>query len=112
MTYKFNYTKDVLNASYFEGVQALADVFGVHRNTVSRAIQSLKGLGYIQVTTNKGSSNVYNKVTTWLNCKPPVLVVKSESESVPNQTRNKTTKHAPVEQVVADNNFWIDDEPF
>ena len=67
MSYRFDYFKDVLNIPYMEDIQALADALSVHRNTVSRAVQTLKDLGYVTVKFKKGGTNTYTNVTTWLN---------------------------------------------
>lgn len=66
MTFRFNYMQRE-NLPYFESTQTLADVFDVHRNTVSKAIQKFKEIGYISVMSKTGGSNTYTKVTTWLN---------------------------------------------
>ncbi len=66
MTFRFNYMQRE-KLPYFESTQTLADVFGVHRNTVSKAIQKFKEIGYVTVTTKVGGSNTYTNVTTWLN---------------------------------------------
>jgi predicted transcriptional regulator len=62
MKFRFQYFKDELKKDYFESTQTLADVFNVHRNTVSRAIQTLKSLGYLTVQAKSGSSNIYTDV--------------------------------------------------
>ena len=80
MCYRFDYFKDVLKKPYFESTQTLANVFNVHRNTVSKAIQTLKTVGYIDIEVKKGSSNTYTKVTTWLNGVTPA------GENEPKQT--------------------------
>lgn len=83
MTFRFNGMKEK-GLPYFESTQTLADVFSVHRNTVSKAIQKFKDIGYISVTSKTGGSNTYTKVTTWLN---GVTSRKKDS----NKTSNKPT---------------------
>jgi biotin operon repressor len=99
MCYRFDYFNDVLKKPYFESTQTLADVFNVHRNTVSKAIQTLKTSGYINIQVKKGSSNTYTKVTTWLNGVTPA------GEDKPKHVQHKSeTKQAvkpnpiPVQQ--------------
>lgn len=80
MTFRFNGMKEN-RLPYFESTQTLADVFGVHRNTVSKAIQKFKEIGYVEVTTKVGGSNTYTKVTTWLNGITP----RKKGETKPKQ---------------------------
>lgn len=113
MVFRFDYFTDVQKKPYFESTQTLADVFGVHRNTVSRAIQTLKGLGYIELTTNKGGSNTYTKVTTWLN---GVLPAGQDKPKAPDVTHMKVIQKQPeVKPTPNFNDHWYgesEDDPF
>ena len=94
---------------YFESTQTLADVFGVHRNTVSKAIQKMKDIGYITLTTKVGGSNTYTKVTTWLNG----VVPKGSGEY--KQTSTQQSRPTPVVQkqkVPIPEPSWEEDDPF
>jgi DNA-binding transcriptional MocR family regulator len=99
MHFRFDYFTEVLKKPYFESTQTLADVFGVHRNTVSKAIQTLKSVGYIEVTTKKGGSNTYTKVTTWLNGSSPASSTNSKTYPV---------KAAPVQkkEIQPEKHWW------
>lgn len=95
MTFRFNGMTEK-GFSYFESTQTLADVFGVHRNTVSKAIQKFKEIGYVTVTTKVGGSNTYTNVTTWLNgVTPKKSKPKVEQTNKPAQT---FTKSVPTQQ--------------
>jgi len=102
MTFRFNFMVEK-KLTYFESTQTLADVFGVHRNTVSKAIQKLKEIGYIEVTPKVGGSNTYTKVTTWLNGVTPRKT---------NQP--KRVEYAPINKVQQPAQKWEDtyDCPF
>lgn len=95
MTFRYNYQIKE-GRTYFESTQTLADVFGVHRNTVSKAIQKLKEFGYIDVTTKVGGSNTYTKVTTWLNGVTPKKSVGSKQIQTPPKVKKGPT-YKPTE---------------
>lgn len=109
MTFRFNYMQRE-NLSYFESTQTLADVFGVHRNTVSKAIQKFKEIGYISVMSKTGGSNTYTKVTTWLNGVTPRK--KDDTKQV-SKSVGKIT-HIPVNNnnIPLPNLGDSDDDPF
>lgn len=110
MTFRFNGMTE-LGLRYYESTQTLADVFGVHRNTVSKAIQKMKDIGYISVTTKVGGSNTYTKVTTWLNGITPK---KSGEQKIPVQQQSKPVSYNAVDtprpKVTAP--AWEEDCPF
>lgn len=58
MAFRYNYFTTE-NKKYFESTQTIADVFDVHRNTISRALSTLEKHGYLLVTRKKGSSSTY-----------------------------------------------------
>lgn len=109
MTFRFNGMTEK-KLPYFESTQTLADVFGVHRNTVSKAIQKLKEIGYITVTTKVGGSNTYTNVTTWLNgvtqrkSKQTVEQAEKPAQFAPKPVQ---TKPSPVIH-----NWEDEDDPF
>lgn len=106
MCYRFDYFKDVLNKPYFESTQTLADVFNVHRNTVSKAIQTLKTVGYIDIQVKKGSSNTYTKVTTWLNGVVPA----GENQPKQSPPKPEVKQVAKPKQVVQPKSYWPESE--
>lgn len=113
MTFRFNgFVQQGME--YYESTQTLANVFGVHRNTVSKAIQKMKDIGYISVTSKVGGSNTYTKVTTWLNGVTPK---KSGDHKQPPSQQSKPTivvKSAvtPKPQEIVPEPDWFDDCPF
>lgn len=109
MTFRFNGMVEKGN-QYFESTQTLADVFGVHRNTVSKAIQKFKEIGYVTVTTKVGGSNIYTNVTTWLNgVTPRRSKPKVEQVTKPVQVYQKQVQTKPTPVM----HGWDDeDDPF
>jgi DNA-binding transcriptional MocR family regulator len=109
MSYRFGYFKDELKKPYFESTQTLADVFGVHRNTVSKAIQTLKALGYIDITTKRGGSNTYTNVTTWLNGAAPAGsdAQKKQLPKAQGIRPRQVVENKPTPQVAKN---WYDDD--
>lgn len=103
MQFRFNYFQDVIKKPYFESTQTLADVFNVHRNTVSRAIQTLKELGYISVTTKKGGSNTYTNVTTQ---------VKAVNTPVTQEIVKKVAPKVVEPDPIFDRAWETEDDPF
>lgn len=98
MTFRFNGMKEK-GLPYFESTQTLADVFSVHRNTVSKAIQKFKDIGYVSVTSKTGGSNTYTKVTTWLN-------------GVTSRKKNDNkTSSKPVEKIVSNTSVSTHHKP-